>query len=142
MIAFDLECAQGHIFEGWFSSIESFEIQNDQDLIICPYCNDKNIRRVISPVTTKNSSRKEEETVVKGAIDYRRLAREVMDYINQNFDDVGPDFTKEALKMHYGVTEKKNIKGSATTEEEKVLREEGIEFFKVPIPNLDDKKKN
>ncbi len=142
MIAFDLECAQGHIFEGWFKNIESFEIQKGQGLITCPYCNDKDIRRVISPVTTKNSSRKEEEAVMKGAIDYRRLAREVMDYINQNFHDVGPGFTKEALKMHYGVTEKKNIKGSATQEEEKILREEGVEFFKVPVPIVDDKKKN
>ena len=142
MIAFDLECAQGHIFEGWFNSIESFETQNSQDLVVCPYCNDKDIRRVISPVTTKNSSRKEEAGGIKGAIDYRRLAREIMDYINHNFDDVGPDFTKEAMKMHYGVTEKKNIKGSATAEEEKVMKEEGIEFFKVPVPNFDDKKKN
>lgn len=142
MIAFDLECAQGHIFEGWFSSIESFETQNDQDLIVCPYCNVKDIRRVISPVTTKNSSRREEEAAVKGAIDYRRLAREVMDYINRNFNDVGPDFTREALKMHYGVTEKRNIKGSATEEEEKIMREEGIEFFKVPVPDIGDKKKN
>ncbi|MCP4682930.1 MAG: DUF1178 family protein, partial [Desulfobacterales bacterium] len=25
MIAFDMECSQGHIFEGWFDSHESFE---------------------------------------------------------------------------------------------------------------------
>lgn len=141
MIAFDLECAKGHLFEGWFNNIESFEEQNDKNQILCPYCNDTNIRRVLSPVALKASSRKE-EVDVRGAIDYRRLAVEILDYINKSFDDVGHEFTKEALKMHYGVTEKKNIRGSATADEEKVLRDEGIEFFKVPIPKLEDENQN
>jgi hypothetical protein len=46
---------------------------------------------------------------------------------------VGTDFYKEALKIHYGEAEKKNIKGTATTEEEVILKEEGVHFFKVPI---------
>ncbi len=143
MIAFDLECAQGHIFEGWFKNIESFEEQNAQNLVICPYCNDRNIRRVISPVVTKSSSRKDGDNMdMEGFIDYRRLAMEVVNYVNKNFDDVGPDFAKEALKMHYGVTDKKNIKGFATAAEEKVMQDEGIEFFKVPVPRIDDEKKN
>ena len=143
MIAFDLECAQGHIFEGWFKNIESFEEQNAQNLVICPYCNDRNIRRVISPVVTKSSSRKDGDNMdMEGFIDYRRLAMEVVNYVNKNFDDVGPDFAKEALKMHYGVTDKKNIKGFATAAEEKVMQDEGIEFFTVPVPRIDDEKKN
>ncbi|MGD9072079.1 MAG: DUF1178 family protein, partial [Desulfobacterales bacterium] len=44
------------------------------------------------------------------------------------------DFTKEALKMHYGVTEQRNIRGTSSPEEEKILKEEGIEFIKIPIP--------
>ena len=79
---------------------------------------------------------------MRDAIDYRRLAAEMWHYINKNFDDVGHEFTKEALKMHYGVTEKKNIRGSATAEEEKVLRDEGIQFFKVPVPKFEDENQN
>lgn len=141
MIAFDLECSKGHMFEGWFNNTPSFEEQNTKKLISCPYCNDTRIRKVISPVAMKTSS-KPDENKDAGATDYRRLAREVVDYFNKNFDDVGPNFTKEALKIHYGVTEKRNIKGSATDVEEKMLKEEGIEFFKVPIPKIDDDKKN
>jgi hypothetical protein len=141
MIAFDLECANGHVFEGWFNNIESFEEQKAKSLVGCPYCENTHIRRVLSPVTMKTSSPRSEER--KGnAIDYPRLAREILDYINRNFDDVGPDFAKEALKIHYGVAEKKNIRGSATEEEEKTLREEGIEFFRVPLPKIEDDKKN
>jgi hypothetical protein len=57
----------------------------------------------------------------------------VTDYIDKHFEDVGDDFYKEALKMHYGEAEKRNIKGTATTEEEITLKEEGVEFIKVPI---------
>ena len=141
MITFDLECSNGHMFEGWFNNTPSFEEQNTKKLISCPYCNDTRIRKVISPVAMKTSS-KPDENKEAGTIDYRRLAREVVDYINKNFDDVGPNFAKEALKIQYGVTEKRNIKGSATDVEEKMLKEEGVEFFKVPIPKIDDDKKN
>ena len=141
MIAFDLECSQGHIFEGWFNNLQSFEEQNAKKLVSCPYCDDTNIRKVISPVTMKTSSQTDKD---KGnmSINYRRLAREIVDYVNKNYAEVGPDFAKEALKMHYGVTEKRNIKGSATAEEETTMKEEGIEFFKIPIVKIDDDKKN
>ena len=89
----------------------------------------------------KTASRKNDGKETR-PIDYQRLAKEIVDYINKNFEDVGSDFTKEALKMHYSVTEKRNIKGSATEDEEKVLEDEGIEFFKVPSPKVDDEKKN
>ena len=55
MIAFDLECSQGHIFEGWFDSLESFEEQKIKSLVSCPYCDDSNIRKVLSPVAVKKS---------------------------------------------------------------------------------------
>ena len=141
MIAFDLECSKGHSFEGWFNNTPSFEEQKSKKLISCPYCDDTKIKKVLSPVATKISSQNDRE-LMDIPIDYPRLAKEIVNYINKNFDDVGPDFTKEALKMHYGVTEKKNIKGSATAEEEKILKEEGVAFAKVPIPTIDEDKKN
>lgn len=132
MIAFDMECSQGHIFEGWFDSNESFEEQNTKGLVSCPFCDDTNIRKVMSPVAVKKSQ--PASASAPGPIDYQRLAKEVVDYIQKNFEDVGPRFATEALKMHYGVSERRNIKGSATEEEEKTLKEEGIQFFKVPVP--------
>lgn len=141
MIAFDLECAKGHKFEGWFDNNQSFEEQDEKKMISCPSCNDTEIRKVISPVATRTSSLPQEEKDVH-SIDYPRLAKEVVEYIDKNFEELGSDFTKEALKIHYGVAEKRNIKGSATAEEEKMLKDEGIVFFKIPVPKIDDKKKN
>jgi hypothetical protein len=141
MIAFDLECSLGHCFEGWFHNMESFEEQKTKKLVNCPVCNDTEVRRVLSPVALKTSSQKNEVDNV-GPIDYQKLAKEVVEYINKNFEDVGSDFAKEALKMHYIATEKRNIRGSATKDEEKILRDEGIEFFKLPIMKFEDDKKN
>jgi hypothetical protein len=141
MIVFDLECSEGHIFEAWFNNTQSFEEQKAKGMISCPYCSDNLVSKVISPVATKTSSqpdaKREEES-----IDYARLAKEIVDYVDKNFDDVGTEFAKEALKMHYDVAEKRNIKGSATADEEKMLEDEGIEFFKLSIPKKDDEKKN
>jgi hypothetical protein len=67
-----------------------------------------------------------------------------VEYINEEFEDMGTDFTNEALKMHYGVAEERNIRGTATESEEKLLKDEGIKFFKFPLlKDTDkDKKKN
>jgi len=139
MIAFDMECSQGHLFEGWFDSNESFEEQNARGLVSCPYCDDTDIRKVMSPVAVKKSHPEDRPT--GGGIDYQRLAREIVDYVQTNFEDMGPKFAAEALKIHYGVAERRNIKGSATAEEEETLKDEGIEFFKVPLPKTDDDEK-
>jgi len=130
MIAFDLKCANGHTFEGWFKDLESFNEQNSKGMITCPSCKDTHIIRVLSPVAIKNSQREENTGDIEP--DYKKLARGIMEYIQNNFEDVGTNFAKEALKMHYGVTETRNIKGSATAGEEEILKEEGIKFFKIP----------
>jgi len=131
MIAFDLKCSNGHTFEGWFKDLDSFNEQNAQGMVRCPACRSTSITRVLSPVTIKSSQG--EEKSGEAEPDYQKLAKGVMEYIRNNFDDVGADFSKEALKMHYGVAEKRNIRGSATAEEEETLKEEGIKFFKIPF---------
>jgi hypothetical protein len=145
MIVFDLECSKGHIFEGWFDSAESFEDQNKKGMVTCPYCDDMDIRRIMSPVAVKKAS-PDKPALPPGPIDYQKLAKEIVDYVKDNFEDVGTKFASEALKIHYGVGEERNIRGSATSDEEKTLKDEGIEFFKVPVPNIieddDDKEKN
>jgi hypothetical protein len=141
MIAFDLICSKGHQFEGWFDNLKSFEEQDKKNMISCPQCNDTKIKKILSPVAMRSSHTPERggETT---PIDYRRLAKEMVDYICEEFEDLGTDFTKEALKIHYGVAEERNIRGSATESEEKLLKDEGIQFFKIPLPKKDDDKKN
>jgi hypothetical protein len=141
MIVFDLECSQGHVFEGWFESLEAYEDQHQKGLTTCPYCDDAQVKRILSPVAVKKTGAAR-QSLPQPTIDYKRLAREVVEYVHRNFEDVGPRFTAEALKMHYGAAEKRNIRGSATENEEKVLKEEGVEFFKLPESSKDPEKEN
>jgi hypothetical protein len=140
LIVFDLECGRGDRFEGWFNNTASFEEQSSKKLVTCPICGNTRVRRVLSPVATKTVRSQPEQ--VPDPIDYRTLAKEIVHYVNTHFEDVGSNFAKEALKMQYGVSEKKNIKGSATADEEKMLRHEKVEFFKRPLPRTEEDKNN
>ena len=54
--------------------------------------------------------------------------REYQNFIKNNFDYVGENFAYEARSIHYGNNKKKkNIFGTASSNEIKELKEEGIE---------------
>ena len=131
MIAFDLMCANGHTFEGWFDNLESFERQDLENMIICPLCENTEIKKILSPVALKSSSRSS-QNASDLPIDYQKLAKEMVNYIQNEFEDMGTGFTQEALKIHYGAAEARNIRGTATKDEEKILEEEGVPFVKFP----------
>jgi hypothetical protein len=61
------------------------------------------------------------------------LTEKVAEYVEKNFENVGTDFSEQALKMHYGAQEYRNIRGTTTREEDKVLAREGVPVFRVPV---------
>ena len=131
MIAFDLQCDQGHVFEGWFEDSKAYNAQKKKGLITCPSCNSTAVSKLPSTFAIKGSQTS--ASLLNKQIDLKQMNNEIVEYVSKNFDNVGCDFAKEALKMHYGVTEPRNIRGVSTKEEEKVLTDEGIQFFKVPM---------
>ena len=131
MIAYDLICSNGHIFECWFIDSASYEEQKSSAIINCPVCNDGDVEKVFSPYAIKkNEEKRKEEGNPENP--YRAL-RLMQDYLDKHFEDVGTEFTKEALKIHWGEAERRNIKGTATPDQETLLKEEGVPFLKVPI---------
>ncbi|MCP4119772.1 MAG: DUF1178 family protein [Desulfobacteraceae bacterium] len=141
MIVFDLECINGHAFEGWFDHGDAFESQQEQGLVTCPVCETTSVTRKLSPIAVKTSqgaaahSRAREEALVE-------LHTRVSEFIENNFDNVGPNFAKEALKIHYGAEEPKNIMGTTTAEEDKLLDEEGVDVVRLPLPPKPDEDLN
>jgi len=128
MIAYDLICSNGHLFECWFKDSASFEEQKSSGIINCPICDDAHVERVFSPfMIRRGEERKKEEVNPDQAL------RLIQEYVDKHFEDVGMNFAKEALKMHWGESERRNIKGLATPQEETLLKEEGVQFLKVPI---------
>ena len=59
------------------------------------------------------------------------------EYIENNFDNVGDKFAEVALKIHRGEEEGRNIRGTTTESEEVTLKDEGVQFFKIPMPKFD-----
>jgi hypothetical protein len=139
MITFDLICSNGHKFECWFTNSRMFDEQRAFGVIHCPVCNDNRVEKAFSTFAIrKHTDRKEgkeekkEEKMEPSRASYQAL-QALTEYVNKNFEDVGVDFPREALKMHLGEAEKRNIKGMALPDEEKVLQEEGVPFLKIPV---------
>ena len=135
MIVYDLQCANGHTFEGWFEDRNAYEDQGRKKLIVCPVCSDTSVVAVPSTFSIKAGPTSSEKKDDKP--EDRPRVEKTIEFLEKNFEDVGANFAPEALKMHYNVTEKRNIRGTTTEAEEKMLKQEGIEFFKLPIPRLD-----
>lgn len=136
MIVYDLKCKQEHVFEGWFESSKAYEKQNAKGLVSCPVCRSTDIDKALSTFGISRYRRREPSPP-------QITQEEVYRFIEDNFENVGTDFAREALKIHYKVTESRNIRGVSTEQEEKTLEEEGISFFKFPIippPFPDDDK--
>jgi len=57
----------------------------------------------------------------------------MQEFVEKNFEDVGTNLATESLKIHYGVSKERNIRGVTTSEEDKMLHDEGIELLKIPM---------
>ncbi|HVO66085.1 MAG TPA: DUF1178 family protein [Syntrophales bacterium] len=137
MIIYDLNCKKGHKFEGWFKDRSAFEDQKSQRLITCPVCGSSDVKMVPSAMSIMA---KDTKTTMKENVEELSMPRAIKlfhEYINKHFDDVGKNFADIALKMHHGEEEKRNIKGTTTEVEEDILREEGVQFFKIPLTKFD-----
>ncbi len=137
MIAYDLKCGNGHTFEGWFEAHKSFEEQQRKNLIACPVCDDTSVVIVPSLFSIKSGCSSAQEPRASGKPADEAEPRKMLEFLEKHFENVGAGFAKEALKMHYGVSEKRNIRGTSTKAEEETLEKEGIKFFKIPLPRLD-----
>ncbi|MFC1896607.1 DUF1178 family protein [Thermodesulfobacteriota bacterium] len=137
MIVFDLQCSSGHRFEGWFEDAGACEEQASGGLITCPICDNASVARIPSGFAIKTSSEGPPKPDENQKV-YFDLWKKMVEYVDRNFDNVGVNFAKEALKIHYGVSEPRNIRGTSSKEEEKTLTEEGVQFHKFPFPARDD----
>lgn len=161
MKVFNLQCDQGHGFEGWFGSEDDFRTQAERGLLSCPLCASARVLRLPSaprlnlgaaapasaPAATAKSSaglaavaptevRAREpgtgDPVLPEALQ-ARLVQAVRQLIAHS-DDVGDRFAEEARRIHYGEAEARSIRGQANAEEREALRDEGIEVFALPVP--------
>jgi hypothetical protein len=140
MIVFDLLCASGHRFEGWFGSAGDFASQNERRLVSCPSCGSAEVERVPSatranlgaqpspPVKTPDMEGKDPFAIAQML--YSRMLDELM----KKSEDVGKQFPEEARRIHYQEAPARAIRGQATEEEHDELIDEGIPVARLPVP--------
>jgi hypothetical protein len=137
MIIYDLKCKKNHEFEGWFKDRAAFEEQKKLDLITCPVCGGVGAELVPSTLAILGRDLKTSEKKQSRAIAPLKAMQLLNEYLGKNFDDVGETFSEVAMKIHHGEEEARNIRGTTTHQEEELLREEGVQFFKIPVVKLD-----
>lgn len=137
MIIYDLVCTDGHRFEGWFSQPGDFRTQQDQGLLNCPQCGSREISKLPTASrirTQRRQKAREEETETATVLE------KLQSTIDERFEDVGDRFPEEARRIHYGETEPRDIRGTATADEARELLDEGVAVVAVP-DHVSSKKK-
>jgi hypothetical protein len=136
MIVFDLACANGHAFEGWFASGAEFDRQKAAHLVTCPMCDGSDVERRPSSKVRIGKPRAMAPTAPpSGREVIAGLPAEVLAKLREvvrNTEDVGERFPEEARKIHYDEAVARPIRGQASREEAESLSEEGIDFSQLP----------
>ena len=145
MIVFDLVCATGHRFEGWFGSAEDFAGQRDGGQIACPTCGDAHVERLPSATRIntgaaevpapprKDGALQDKDPMAMAQVLYARLVDEML----ARSEDVGGAFPQEARRIHYGEAPERSIRGQASADEHAELVDEGIPVLRLPVPPRD-----
>lgn len=124
------------MFEGWFASSEDFERQKTSGLVACPYCESKNVGKMLMAPNVATGRQKEKTQAVVMDTVRREMITKIKDAVKEiraNAEDVGERFPEEARKIHYGETEARGIIGQASADEARALTEEGIEIAPLPV---------
>lgn len=149
---FDLQCENGHLFEGWFGSHDDYDSQQARRLVGCPLCQNTTItKRLSAPrlnvghfsepvaaaetqaITPAQSSNP--LAVSNESAQLMQLQAAVMHQMREfvrKTENVGDRFADEARRIHEGESDERPIRGTATQQEREALAEEGIAVVALP----------
>ena len=131
MIKYKLVCKECKLFfDSWFASSDEYEKLKKKNILNCHNCNSTKVEKTLMAPKLKleNSDKKD----LKFKKVYKKI-KEYQKFIKKNFNFVGENFAYEARSIHYN--NKKNSKGiygTASINEIKELRDEGIDTEMIP----------
>jgi hypothetical protein len=162
MIRYALICDNAHEFESWFPTSASFEEQARRGFVSCPVCDSSKVERAIMAPNVARTDRDGparhqdiEPPPVQPAggasagaapatapvalmgekeIAFRQMLVALHQHVAETAENVGGRFADEALKIHHGESDSRPIYGEATSEDARMLHEEGVAFL--PLPRL------
>ena len=140
MIKYKLICKNCYIsFDSWFASSKEYEKLKKKNFLSCHNCQSKKIEKTLmAPMLINKSLIENSDKAFAKTKEVHKKIKEFQKFIKNNFDYVGKNFAYEARSIHYDKKKKtKGIYGTASKEEIRELKEEGIRTE--VIPWVDDK---
>ena len=135
MIKYKLICKDCDIlFDSWFATSKEYERLKKQKFLNCHICNSSNIEKTLmspSILVSKIDSKTEEQR--KKYKETKDVLLKYQKFIKKNFNYVGENFAYEARSIHYkNKRSSKGVYGTATKQDLKELKGEGIETEVIP----------
>lgn len=146
MIRYTLRCSEGHAFESWFQSAESFDGLIASGMLQCPDCGASDVEKsLMAPQVRPARKAATPQAAEAGALsapqdDRERALAKLRAHVEANSDYVGLNFVAEARAMHEGGAPARSIHGEARLDEAKKLIDDGVPV--APLPFLPRAKTN
>ena len=119
------------IFDSWFATSKEYDKLKKKKLLNCHSCNSLKVEKTL--MAPKLINNKFKNNSQKKLQKLKKTMKKYQNFIKNNFDFVGENFSQEARSIHYNdVRKKKGIYGTASKKDLKELREEGIETQIIP----------
>jgi hypothetical protein len=142
MIVYDLSCAAGHRFEGWFGSSDDYAGQRERGLVACPQCGSGAVDKApMAPAVPRKGNRQAEarQPVAGGAMPPEAAAAlhklaELQAEALKASTWVGEAFAEQSRAIHYGEREPEAIHGQASPDEARALVDEGVAIAPLLFP--------
>ena len=130
MIKYKLICTDCEVtFDSWFSTSKEYEKLKNKKFLNCYICNSLNVEKALmSPSVFMSKNYSKIDNRIQKYKETKEIILKYQKFIKKNFNYVGENFVYEARSIHY--KNKKSLKGiygTATKEDLKELKEEGIE---------------
>ena len=135
MIKYKLKCNNCKIaFDSWFASSAEYEKLKKRKLLVCHCCNSTKVdKTLMAPRVMNKKEDFKKSSQLKKYENIKETIKSYQKFIKDNFKYVGDNFAYEARSIHYnGKKKSKGIYGSASKEDLKELKEEGIDAQMIP----------
>ena len=134
MIKYRLICKDCEsAFDSWFSSSKEYERLKKKNFLNCHICNSLNIEKTLMSPSIMRSKKNTKTNIQSKYKKIKNTIAEYQKFIEKNFNHVGENFAYEARSVHYkNKKNSKGIYGSASSQDIKELKEEGIKVQTIP----------
>ena len=130
MIKYKLICKNCNLlFDSWFASSLEYEKLKKKNFLACHKCGSQKVEKTLmAPQLIGNKKNQKETLNISKYDEVKKTIKNYQKFIKDNFKYVGKDFAYEARSIYYNKNKKKKgIYGSASKNDLKELKEEGID---------------